>query len=93
MSLHKDHLEKAVYNENLAEHLYSYPPDTAPYDWITTLYFYSALHYIDAYLDYIGGYHPLTHSDREDFLNPLEKFSAVIKVNQEIFANFKSILS
>ncbi len=34
------------------------------HDWVVTVMFYSALHYIDAYLARVWGIHPETHGSR-----------------------------
>ncbi len=51
----RQHLEKALQNENLAEALsHSFA------DWAVTLFFYSALHYVHAMLA-VAGFHPESH--------------------------------
>ena len=33
-------------------------------DWQVTIFFYSALHYLDAFFDFLGGIHPTNHTAR-----------------------------
>ena len=37
-------------------------------DWAATVLFYTALHYIDAFLDQIRNIHPITHKSRDKLL-------------------------
>ncbi len=55
------HLQKAEHNEQFSNSLLP----TAYIDWAVTGLFYSALHYIDAYLSN-RGMHPSTHTRRDN---------------------------
>ncbi len=55
------HLQKAVHNEQFSNSLIP----TAYTDWAVTGFFYSALHYVDAYLS-IKGIHHSTHTRRDN---------------------------
>ena len=63
-ALHR-HLPQAERNEKAADDLASLP-DRHP-DWEVTMLFYSALHYVDAFLATIG-LHPQNHRERHDLL-------------------------
>lgn len=55
------HIEQAKHNKKFLDTIES----TTFYDWITTVIFYTALHYTDSFLA-AKGVHPLDHSDRLD---------------------------
>ena len=59
------HLAKARENENLADTMAALP-DRHP-DWEVTMLFYSALHYVDAFLA-ISDLHPEDHRERYNLL-------------------------
>jgi hypothetical protein len=40
-------------------------------DWEVVTLFYSALHYVDCYLDRAQSIHPIDHSDRKDYIMSL----------------------
>jgi HEPN domain-containing protein len=64
----KSHTRQAHSNRNLAEFLLKhncYP------DWVATACFYSALHYIDAFLANWGDIHPTDHAMRDSLVNRL----------------------
>lgn len=59
-----EHYSKAEHNERFAN---SFALDSTPYlDWVVTGLFYSAIHYIDAYLAHFHSIHPDSHEDRDD---------------------------
>ncbi|MCI0455212.1 MAG: hypothetical protein L0Y68_09495 [Candidatus Dadabacteria bacterium] len=59
-----EHKQKAEHNERFANSL---ALNSTPYlDWVVTGLFYSAIHYIDAYLANFQGIHPYSHEDRDD---------------------------
>ncbi len=60
------HLAKALHNERFCLAVVDglEPSFGQFYDWAITGMFYSALHYIDAYLDRSLATHPETHADR-----------------------------
>ena len=59
-----EHLKRARENEKLAQALKKLKSSSGV-DWAITVLFYSALHYVDAFL--AGkNCHPLTHEDRND---------------------------
>ena len=37
-------------------------------DWEVTVLFYSALHYVDAFLDFTAGLHPMSHRARNELV-------------------------
>lgn len=68
MSSESKHIERAENNESFYN---QFNLATTPFiDWAITALFYSALHYIDAYLAKYpaGGIHPASHGKREKFL-------------------------
>lgn len=74
MANKKDHLNQAKHNEALAEYI-----STTPYlDWVATLKFYAALHYVQAYfLSLSPPQNPQSHSqraiamDNDTYLDPI----------------------
>ena len=56
-----EHIRKAEHNKSFAD---SFNWDSTPFlDWVVTGFFYSALHYVDAYLATVnGGIHPHSHT-------------------------------
>lgn len=74
MAKKKDHLTQAAHNEALAEYI-----ATNPYpDWIATLKFYAALHFVQSYfLSLNPPQNPQSHSqraiaiDNDTFLDPI----------------------
>ncbi len=61
------HLSQAKHNFNHACLLTQ--QTTVHMDWVCTGLFYTGLHYVDAYLDFVGGEHPRSHRSRRDILN------------------------
>jgi uncharacterized protein (UPF0332 family) len=55
------HIQKAEHNEQFSNSLIA----TVYTDWAVTGYFYSALHYVDAYLS-TKGIHPIMHTQRDN---------------------------
>lgn len=68
MSIPEDHLDKAIHNEAVIITLLEL--DNKPYDWLVTISFYSALHYVNAFLALKGDLHPTDHHSTLQFLNP-----------------------
>ncbi len=66
------HLTKARENENLADTMASLPDRHT--DWEVTMLFYSALHYVDAFLA-TRGVHPKTHRERINLLANTTNFA------------------
>lgn len=68
MPLRDDHLNQAQHNLEFSESL-----DPASYpDWLATGLFYTALHYIDAFLA-TKGYHPGKHDVRDGFVAKVQE--------------------
>lgn len=66
------HLPQAERNESAADAMATLP-NRHP-DWEVTMLFYSALHYVDAFLA-TRGLHPRTHFERNDLLSNLTDIS------------------
>ncbi len=61
------HIDKAEHNERLAMAVRGMSPEFL--DWVVTAYFYSALHYLEAYLAANPlEKHPSTHGERQDYM-------------------------
>jgi hypothetical protein len=61
-----EHLTRADNNLRFAE---SFDPESTPYpDWVVAVYFYAALHLVDALLDQEDGIHPPNHEVRKQFV-------------------------
>ncbi len=60
------HIAKAEHNERFFIAISEgFQPSYGQYhDWVVTGMFYSALHYVDAYLARVWGIHPETHGNR-----------------------------
>lgn len=66
------HLGQAEHNLALYDGL-----DRKKYsDWASTVLFYSALHYVDAYLARNLGVHPNGHADRDKYINTVVALKA-----------------
>jgi uncharacterized protein (UPF0332 family) len=69
MPTHAQHIRQAEWNERAVRVL-----DQADYsegrltDWEVTALFYSALHYVDAFLDFTVGLHPRNHRARNELV-------------------------
>jgi len=61
LPIQPEHISKAERNEKFAETV----SKTAYLDWAVTVYFYAALHYVDAVLA-VSGIHPDSHTQRVD---------------------------
>ena len=60
-----DHLAKAERNERFSDTIASAAASAEQFqEWEVVALFYSALHYVDAYLDHIVGTHPASHRER-----------------------------
>jgi len=57
-----EHISKAIHNSLFSNHLKSSTNEYS--DWVVTVYFYTALHLIDAYLATLGK-HPPSHHSRD----------------------------
>lgn len=67
-----DHLSQAQHNLEFGESL-----DAAKYsDWVATALFYTALHYVDAFLD-TKGYHPGKHDVRDGFVAKVQELRPI----------------
>lgn len=66
------HLSKAQENENLADTMATLP--NRPTDWEVTMLFYSALHYVDAFLA-TRDLHPENHRERSNLLAESTNFA------------------
>lgn len=44
------------------------------YDWIVTVIFYTAVHYVDNFLDTFLSVHPATHTERKDLIIKNSKY-------------------
>lgn len=75
-ALHR-HLPQAERNESAADAIASLP-DRHP-DWEVTMLFYSALHYVDAFLA-TRGLHPRNHCERHDLLSNLTDISEYYQI-------------
>jgi hypothetical protein len=51
--------------------------DPPPYDWIVTMAFYAALHYVDAYLTERAGGSPSDHVSRDKTMDQISAFGAI----------------
>ena len=59
------HIHQAEWNERAARVLAETGGSQSRFtDWEVTALFYSALHYVDAFLDFTGGIHPTSHPAR-----------------------------
>ena len=72
MPLKPEHISKAERNEKFAETV----SKTAYLDWAVTIYFYAALHYVDAILA-VSGVHPDSHTQRGDAIGTNVTLSVV----------------
>jgi uncharacterized protein (UPF0332 family) len=63
LPLKSEHISKAERNEKIAQTLAT----TMYWDWVVTILFYAALHYVDAILA-VSGTHPENHTRRNDFM-------------------------
>ncbi len=60
-----DHLAKAERNERFSDTIASAAASAEQFqEWEVVALFYSALHYVDAYLDHSVGTHPASHRER-----------------------------
>lgn len=60
-----DHLAKAERNERFSDTIASAAASAEQFqEWEIVALFYSALHYVDAYLDHSVGTHPASHRER-----------------------------
>lgn len=62
----QEHIKKARYNEGIAKNLIIH--DGKYLDWAVITLFYSAHHYVDAYLAHFFATHHTTHFERRQFI-------------------------
>jgi uncharacterized protein (UPF0332 family) len=72
LPLKPEHISKAERNEKFAETV----GKTAYLDWAVTIYFYAALHYVDAILA-VSGIHSDSHTQRGDAIGTNATLSIV----------------
>lgn len=87
MALCNDHLDKARYNEE--QHRKISELDNPPFDWLTTVAFYSALHYLHAYLDLRASIHPTSHKFIEELINPQGSYQ--LGLDDEFHVNYNAL--
>lgn len=68
MASFSDHLEKAEHNQSVVSILRL--SDKRPFDWMITITFYSAFHYLHAILDLKCGAHPDSYKKLERLIDP-----------------------
>lgn len=65
---HAYHTTKKKHDFKASELIHNSPQGTVFADWELITLFYSALHYVDCYLDQAQSIHPIRHRDRTDYV-------------------------
>ncbi len=74
MPSRKEHISKAEHNEKFAKH---FTLNTTPYlDWVVTAFFYSAVHYVEAFLATIAK-HSSDHRVRDSNLRRTPQLNVI----------------
>jgi hypothetical protein len=78
------HIARAKRNEQFAEH---FNLDTTEFrDWVVTGYFYSALHWVDAYLIKINKKSDDGHASRNTLTNTEKELTAISRPYRKLFS-------
>lgn len=89
MSTAPEHIERAKRNQRFAEH---FDLDTTEFrDWVVTGYFYSALHWIDAYLVKVNKKTDDGHSSRNTLTNTEKELNPISRPYRKLYSYSRNV--
>ena len=79
------HLATAEKNEKISQAIANLAVTESVTDWEITMLFYSALHFVDAFLDHSRDIHPDTHKHRKHLISTVTQLRPISKQYMDLY--------